>query len=98
MTNTTASRVADLAGTYWQAWLEAHPIEATSIGDRRYDDRVEDPSPAGIAARRLSLVGLLGETAAVDPDGLDDTDRATHAALIEEITSELARIDAGLED
>ena len=34
--------VAALAAEYWERRMEADPIEATEIGDRRFDDRMPD--------------------------------------------------------
>ena len=42
--------VNDLADRFWEAILELNPTTATVYGDERYDDRLEDPSPAGRAA------------------------------------------------
>ena len=33
-----------LADDYWSAWLERHPTFATQLGDRRFDDRLDDQS------------------------------------------------------
>src|SRR5262245_2248221 len=35
--------LAALAIRYWDERLQAHPLEATDIGDRRFDDRLPDP-------------------------------------------------------
>jgi hypothetical protein len=34
--------LAALNEEFWQGWLAAHPVAATSIGDRRFDDRLDD--------------------------------------------------------
>ena len=47
--------LARLCTTYWEGQLKAHPTLATSIGDRRYDDRLEDISLAGLAAEHHRL-------------------------------------------
>jgi uncharacterized protein (DUF885 family) len=56
------SRVADLADRYWQAFVEAHPVAATSFGDRRNDDRMDDLSHAATVRFRARLAALLDET------------------------------------
>ena len=38
--------LAALATRYWDEHLQAHPLLATEIGDRRFDDRLPDPTPA----------------------------------------------------
>ncbi|HEU4403486.1 MAG TPA: hypothetical protein VFT43_15420, partial [Candidatus Polarisedimenticolia bacterium] len=37
--------LASLCDEYWQGYLRAHPAFATSIGDRRYDARLEEVTP-----------------------------------------------------
>src|SRR5580704_1338671 len=49
--NSAASRLAAqnaLFEEYYQADLLAHPERATAIGDYRYNDRLDDYSPAAI--------------------------------------------------
>lgn len=58
---TRASRIDELAGAYWEATLEAEPLAATAVGDRRFDDRMPDPTPEGAERQRARLTGLLAE-------------------------------------
>src|SRR5258706_329914 len=44
-----SAELAKLCDDYWQGHLRFNPEDATAIGDRRYDDRLEDNSAAGIA-------------------------------------------------
>ena len=82
--------LAKLCDEYWQGYLEAHPTAATSLGDRRYDDRLEDISPAGIAREVKRLEGVLARAKAIVPKGLDAADRLNRGALIEEVENQLA--------
>jgi hypothetical protein len=43
----------------WDRSLRENPLEAVYFGDHRYDDRLPDLSPEGIAARRASDVDAL---------------------------------------
>lgn len=72
-----ASPVDALAGRFWEAILELNPTTATMYGDDRYDDRLEDPSPAGRARARAVYESFLAEAVAVDPEGLGVEDRIT---------------------
>jgi uncharacterized protein (DUF885 family) len=92
-----AAELSVLAAEHWQAYLAAHPVEATIIGDRRFDDRLDDPSPEAAAARTATLGGFLARAQAVRPDALDDGDRLTRDVLVEAIGNELAMIEADLE-
>jgi uncharacterized protein (DUF885 family) len=87
-----------LADTYWQGTLEANPTWATSLGDRRYDDRLDDNSPAGIQRDTRRLEGALAQVEAIDPAGLDADSRLTRTALLVEIQEQLAYISCGFYD
>jgi len=80
-----------LADDYWDAFLAHHPTFGTAIGDRRFDDRLEDESPAARDAWRAQLDGFerrLSET--------DDGDPTTRAALAEALSTDRAHLDADL--
>lgn len=95
---TAAARLAALAATYWEVTMEAQPVWATIVGDRRFDDRLDDPTPAGRAAHRSRLEGLAAEVAAIGADGLAGEDRVTRSALIAQIGSDLAADAAGVDE
>ncbi len=82
--------LAALAAEYWDKRLEADPIEATLLGDRRFDDRMPDPSPDADRHEIERLRRLGARVRAVDVAGASDADRITHAALLGEIDNDLA--------
>ena len=85
------STLDKLAGDYWDAFLAYHPTFGTAIGDRRFDDRLEDESPAARDAWRAQLDDFerrLSET--------DDGDPTTRAALGEALSTDRAHLDADL--
>ena len=41
-----AQELAVLAASYWESHLEWNPMQATELGDRRFDDRLRDYTPA----------------------------------------------------
>ncbi len=57
MPNPTSAALADLCARSWESTLELSPTIATMLGDERYDDRLDDPGPAGRAARRALAEG-----------------------------------------
>jgi uncharacterized protein (DUF885 family) len=64
----TARRLLD---RYWEDFLGLEPLFATLVGDERFDDRLPDPSPEGLARResvhRSALRALRGmERSALD--------------------------------
>ena len=54
-----SSPVNLLADGFWDAVLEQNPTTATMFGDSRYDDRLEDPSPAGRTRARALVEATL---------------------------------------
>ncbi|HET7704362.1 MAG TPA: DUF885 domain-containing protein [Candidatus Limnocylindrales bacterium] len=94
---TAAARLATLAADYWEATLEAQPVWGTIVGDRRFDDRLDDPTPTGRAAHRARLEALLGDVGTVGPDGLVGEDRVTRSALLAQIESDLAADASGVD-
>ena len=96
MTPTTPRQVAD---AYVDAVCELDPIVATSLGTRPGDDRLPDPSPAGLEAEaeltRRTLTEL-DRVLAADPSLADDPDERMCARLLRErLGAELAAHEAG---
>ena len=83
----------DLADRYWEARMEASPLFATFLGDHRFDDRVDDLSAEADAGHRATWAGFLAEAEAIDPAGLDETDRVTRRLLADELADAIELID-----
>lgn len=83
--------LAEVAEGFWSWYLEWHPLEATYVGERTYNDRVPDITPQGREERRQSTTAFVDALAAIDPDTLGPDDRLTYLALEDELGSELAR-------
>ena len=97
MTTTSSLALADVAARYWDAALAYWPTSATYLGDRRFDDRMEDRSDEAIEAQRRLLHGFRGEIEAIDVASLVGEDRITRSALQATIKRDLASLDADLE-
>jgi len=82
--------LAALATRYWDEHLRAHPLMATEIGDRRFDDRLSDPTPAGREREAASLAALRERVASLPAAALSPGDRVTRALLLGEIDAGLA--------
>jgi uncharacterized protein (DUF885 family) len=78
----SSSPVDQLADGFWESILELNPTTATVYGDERYDDRLEDPSPAGRADVRALMEQTKAAAEAISPDGLSVEDRITRDMLI----------------
>jgi uncharacterized protein (DUF885 family) len=91
---TAANRTSldQLAEDYWNAWLERHPTFATAIGERRFDDRLEDHSADARNAWRTQLDTFDRRLA----EGPTDDEPVTHAALAEALKADRAFLDADL--
>ena len=77
-----SSPVDQLADRFWDDILELNPTTATVYGDERYNDRLEDPSPAGRPKTRELMVRTKAAAEAISPDGLPVEDRITRDMLI----------------
>jgi len=90
--------LAALATEYWDAHLRARPLQATDIGDRRFDDRLPDNTPAARDQEIAALNALRPRVAAVPPTALSAGDRVTRALLLGEIDADLALDRCALDD
>jgi len=77
----SGSAVDDAADRFWESILELNPSLATTYGDERYADRLEDPSPVGRAKTRALMERTLAEVGEISPDGLAIEDRITRDML-----------------
>jgi uncharacterized protein (DUF885 family) len=77
-----SAALADLAARTWERTLEASPTRATVLGDERYDDRLDDPGPAGRAARRAIAEDARAGALAIDPAGLSEEERISRDLLV----------------
>jgi uncharacterized protein (DUF885 family) len=91
VTTAAASTALDrLADAYWEAFLRRHPTFATALGDRRFDDRLEDYSSEANRAWRALLDGFQVELTDIGDDG----DPTTRAALADALRVDRAVLDA----
>src|SRR6266571_4967907 len=79
MTTATLAQtpVNELADRFWEWFLETQPLWATFLGDERWNDRWDDPSPEGREREVASLHRLLAEADGVDGPDLGTEDRIT---------------------
>jgi uncharacterized protein (DUF885 family) len=78
----SSSPVDRLADQFWEDILELNPTTATVYGDERYNDRLEDPSPAGRAKTRALMEQTKAAAEAIAPEDLSVEDRITRDMLI----------------
>ena len=95
---TAAAALRALADDFWDGFLRANPVFATVIGDRRFDDRLEDRSADAIAAELRRLDSVIASATSIDPEGLGPTERITRQMLIDEASGQAAAIRTGLHE
>ncbi len=78
---TEPTRIDEIAARFWEDFLGLAPTTATVYGDNRYDDRLDDPGPAGRAAARGLAERVRREAGEVPPEGLSVEDRITRDML-----------------
>src|SRR5205085_9038330 len=71
----------DLATDALDDVLALDPVQATALGDHRFDDRLPDLSAAGLEEARRVLAGWLGVVDSVDDAALSDQQRVDHEIL-----------------
>lgn len=77
-TGTDADQQARVrADRFWDQLLELEPIIGTQVGDERFDDRLPDRSPTGLAARKAVFQDTLAQLDGLDRDALDMEARTT---------------------
>jgi uncharacterized protein (DUF885 family) len=91
------ARLASLAEEAWDSQMTAHPLFATSLGDRRFDDRLRDNGPGALAADAARLRPLLARAEAIEPHALAPADRITRSALVDFLRCELDVVESGID-
>jgi uncharacterized protein (DUF885 family) len=66
----------------YQADLKAHPERATSYGDYRYNDQLDDESLAAITSNHASDVAFLARLQAISIAGFSEQDTLSHQVML----------------
>ncbi|GAC1364410.1 MAG: hypothetical protein NVSMB32_06940 [Actinomycetota bacterium] len=66
-----------LADRFWDQLLELEPLLGTQVGDERFDDRLPDRSPAGLAHKQSVLQSTVDALAGIDQTSLTVEPRTT---------------------
>jgi prolyl oligopeptidase len=73
-----ASRLHTLFREEWEAGLREEPTRASSLGDRRWNDRWPEMSVEAFERRHQRRLAALEKLAAIDPAGLSAADRVNY--------------------
>ncbi len=79
----------------WEAGLRENPLEASGVGDRRFDDRLPDVGLAFIEREAARLRAELRKLAEVDRSALSEQDRISHEIFQRLAEDRLAEIGFG---
>lgn len=78
----------DLFQQYWDTKLERDPEYASTLGDKRWNDKISDYSVKAVNERLAQDQELLLRVAAIDPTGLSDSEKTSQDLLIRNLTEE----------
>ena len=93
---TDAAALEALAAEYWETYLEANPLNATALGDARFDDRLGTPTPEARAATVAMFEALRERADALPEPPPGSVDATTRSALRESLAADLAELRTGL--
>ncbi len=78
----------DFTSEYWQAYLEANPEFASTIGDKRWNDKLSDFSVRANNEWLQREQGWLMRLAAIDPTGFTDQEKISRELLLRRFTED----------
>jgi len=88
--------LADLAAEAWEVVISHQPVFATSIGDRRFDDRLRSNGPGDLEQEAQGLEHRVQRARAIEPIGLTESQQVTRSALIDFLGYELDLVASGM--
>jgi uncharacterized protein (DUF885 family) len=91
-TTDAGAALRTLANAFWDGYLAMHPTWATVIGERRFDDHLEDVSPNAIQGRLDWLDRTAGAALGIPNAELSPIERVTRQMLIDESRGEAASL------
>ncbi len=91
------SSARTLVDEYWEGLLQQEPLLATEVGDERFDDRLADPGPDGVAARRAFQAKALADLDAIDRTEVEPVVAGALDIMEAAARRDLANIDAHFE-
>jgi uncharacterized protein (DUF885 family) len=95
-TASVASRLAAQNALFddaWQANLKMNPIQATAVGDYRYNDQLSDYSLSAQATRHQRDLADLARIKAIDPSGFPEQDQISHDLFLRQLQERVEDYD-----
>jgi uncharacterized protein (DUF885 family) len=90
----STSAIDELAARFWEALLEADPLQATVVGEHRYDDRLPDLTPEARESQLRTLAALRVQADHLVPDPGLPEEMLTLSALRWSLDAKLAQEQA----
>ena len=81
----------DLFDEYWQAVMERSPEYASELGDKRYNDRIDDYSVKAENAWLEREENFMMRLAAIDPAGFTDQEKISRELLLRQFVDDEER-------
>lgn len=75
-------RLKDLLRRHWDHEMQVNPVWATTLGDHRFDDRIDDWSETAVGERRAATRRYLQEARNLIAGNMSEDDRLTLALFI----------------
>jgi uncharacterized protein (DUF885 family) len=90
------TEIARLAQEFWDLSLSHSPINATLLGDHRFDDQIDDLSDESAAALVARLTEMIGQAERIEPSSLSSQDAITRSMLISEARNQVTLVETGV--
>ena len=87
--NETTKALRELFASEWDYWMEQYPTWASSLGDRRWNDRWEDLSLDAISKRHTHNIEVLAKLRGMDREALSPPDRLNYDLFLKDYKNEL---------
>ena len=85
-----AQRLNELVEAYFEEQLKLRPLMATSIGDKRYNDRLPDLSPAARERQQAAVRASLATLEVIDRAALSPADQLNYDIYRRQLETEIA--------
>lgn len=90
------SELTQLSHELWDLMMSHNPIMATLLGDRRFDDRLDDIGDESADAYRDGLSSIVRRAEVIVPSSLDNQERITRSMLVSESRNQITFIETGV--
>ena len=97
-TGVQSDAMRNILNEHWDDKMRRSPLEATSLGDRRFDDQLGDGSAEAEAAGVAAVRELRRRMDAVDPTTLSPADALTRELFLAHIDADLADVPCRFSD